>query len=476
MAKTRQLVWFRTDIRAEDNKALYQASQAGDVVGVYLIQPGQWADHDDSPNKLFFSLSCVASLQRRLAKLNIPLLVKEADYYSDSAELLLNLACSLKCQGVWFNDEYGVNEQNRDRKVTEVFDAAGLSAHRFTDAVLVEPGRVTTGKGEAFKVFTPFKKAVYRYLKPEDWMPCPSPSKQTLLDIASDPVPVDRYTPTASNILERWGPDEASAHKSLNDFIESRVQHYVEQRDFPALDGTSSLSPWLVAGVLSIRQCFDAAVRANNGELDSGNAGITCWLGELVWREFYRHILVAFPRVSMHRPFQVETDKLDWRNDPALQEAWESGKTGFPLVDAAMRQLVATGWMHNRLRMVTAMFLSKNLMLDWRIGERFFMRHLVDGDLAANNGGWQWSASTGTDAAPYFRMFNPVSQSEKFDPDGTFIRTWVPELAALDNKTIHQPLAGKTGDLFGALDYPAPIVDHSASRQRVIGAFKGLRS
>ncbi|GAA4648022.1 deoxyribodipyrimidine photo-lyase [Kistimonas scapharcae] len=476
MAKTRQLVWFRTDIRAEDNKALYQASQAGDVVGVYLIQPGQWANHDDSPNKLFFSLSCVASLQQRLAKLNIPLLVKEAVYYSDSAELLLNLARSLECQGIWFNDEYGVNEQNRDRKVIEAFDAAGLSSHRFTDAVLVEPGRVMTGKGEAFKVFTPFKKAVYRHLRPEDWMPCPSPSKQTSLDIASDPVPVDRYTPTASNILERWEPDEASAHKCLNDFIESRVQRYAEQRDFPALDGTSSLSPWLVAGVLSIRQCFDAAVCANNGELDSGNAGITCWLGELVWREFYKHILVAFPRVSMHRPFQVETDKLSWRHDSALQEAWESGKTGFPLVDAAMRQLVATGWMHNRLRMVTAMFLSKNLMLDWRIGERFFMRHLVDGDLAANNGGWQWSASTGTDAAPYFRMFNPVSQSEKFDPDGTFIRTWVPELAALDNKAIHQPLKGKTGDLFGALDYPAPIVDHSASRQRVIEAFKGLRS
>ena len=476
MAKTRQLVWFRTDIRADDNKALYQASQAGEVIGVYLVHSGQWAEHNDSPNKLFFHLACVASLQKRLATFNIPLLVRDADHYFDSADVLLSLARSLKCQGIWFNDEYGVNEQARDESVAKAFDATGLSSHRFTDAVLVEPGRVSTGKGEAYKVFTPFKKAIYRYLQPEDWMPCSSPAKQSPLDIRSDPVPVDRYCPTASNILAQWRPDEVSAYKRLTTFIAERVQRYTEQRDFPALDGTSSLSPWLVAGVLSIRQCFDAAVRANNGELDSGSPGIVCWLGELVWREFYKHILVAFPRVSMHRPFQVDTDQLKWRKDSRLQAAWEEGKTGFPLVDAAMRQLVATGWMHNRLRMVTAMFLSKNLMLDWRLGERFFMRHLVDGDLAANNGGWQWSASTGTDAAPYFRMFNPVSQSRKFDPDGTFIRTWVPELAELDNKTIHQPLAGQTADLFGALDYPAPIVDHAASRQRVIEAFKGLHS
>ncbi|ERI52767.1 hypothetical protein N878_17765, partial [Pseudomonas sp. EGD-AK9] len=214
------------------------------------------------------------------------------------------------------------------------------------------------------------------------------------------------------------------------------------------------------------------ALRANRGEFDSGNPGAVTWINELLWREFYKHILVGYPRVSMHRAFRQETEALPWRDAPDELAAWQQGRTGLPIVDAAMRQLRATGWMHNRLRMIVAMFLTKNLLIDWREGERFFMRQLIDGDLAANNGGWQWSASTGTDAAPYFRIFNPISQSQKFDPDGHFIRHWVPELAGLNKRDIHDPAA--LGGLLAPAGYPRPIVDLARSRERALAAFKHL--
>ena len=258
-------------------------------------------------------------------------------------------------------------------------------------------------------------------------------------------------------------------------FIQDKAEDYKDNRDYPAIPGTSTVSPWLTAGVLSIRQCFSAALAANNGELDTGNAGLSCWLSELVWREFYRHILVLFPRVCRNKAFQQETDQLPWKGDRDLLAKWQQGKTGVPIVDAAMRQLVTTGWMHNRLRMVVAMYLTKDLMVDWRLGEQFFMEHLLDGDLASNNGGWQWAASTGTDAAPYFRIFNPVSQSRKFDAKGEFLRQWLPELAELDNKTIHDPAA--SGSLFyDDSIYPKPLVDHKEARAATLEAFKALKN
>ena len=301
----------------------------------------------------------------------------------------------------------------------------------------------------------------------------PAPEKQSALSlkhVQSQPFE-NLYEPTALCIDSFYRAGETAAQDALDHFLDGTIDHYHQQRDFPSIAGTSSISPWLVAGTLSIRQCFHQALQRNNGELDTGNQGITTWLSELIWREFYKHILVGFPRVSKNRAFKPETEQLPWQDDKSLLTAWQTGQTGFPIVDAAMRQLTNTGWMHNRLRMVTAMFLSKNLMLDWRLGEQFFMEHLIDGDLAANNGGWQWSASTGTDAAPYFRMFNPTSQSQKFDAEGTFIRQWLPELAHLDNKAIHGPY--EYGEQSG-LNYPHPVIDHRYSRQRVLQAFKSL--
>ena len=215
-----------------------------------------------------------------------------------------------------------------------------------------------------------------------------------------------------------------------------------------------------------------AALAANRGELDTGSKGVITWVNELLWREFYMHLLHGFPTLSMHQPMRPETAAVQWREDEAGFQAWCEGRTGVPIVDAAMRQLLATGWMHNRLRMVVAMFLTKNLLIDWRRGEAFFMRHLIDGELCANNGGWQWSASTGADSAPYFRVFNPVSQSEKFDPDGAFIKHWVPELSSVTARNIHDP----DTQLRHKLGYPEMIVDLKTSRLRAIEAFKRISS
>ncbi|MGI9277521.1 MAG: deoxyribodipyrimidine photo-lyase [Endozoicomonas sp.] len=473
MEKKRQLVWLRSDLRVSDNKALYNASLEGPVVCVFLLCPEQWREHGDGANKLFFFLKHLKHLESSLLKLNIPVIVRYVDWFAGCPKELLKLARELDCQGIWFNDQYGLNEQNRDINVEHLFLQQGFQCHRFTDQILFRPGSLLNGKGEYFKVFTPFRKHLYKQLSPNSIQPLPQPAKQSQQQIktASDNNYAELYTPTATYIDRYWPVGEQAAQKRLQSFIFGHAQQYEESRDYPSLDGTSSLSPWLNVGAISIRQCFYDAFMANDGVLDTGNPGLVCWMSELIWREFYKHILSGFPRLSMGRAFKEETDRLPWIQNNAHYEAWKNGRTGIPIVDAAMKQLVQTGWMHNRLRMVTAMFLSKNLMLDWRLGERFFMEHLIDGDLAANNGGWQWSSSTGTDAAPYFRMFNPESQSRKFDESGAFIRQWLPELSGLDNKSIHAPSAAAENI---HLDYPEPVIDLKASRARVLGAFKSL--
>jgi deoxyribodipyrimidine photo-lyase len=326
-------------------------------------------------------------------------------------------------------------------------------------------------------VYSPFKRSWYKaYREQSDRVkPIGKPKKQKSMVGLSDSVPSEvegfAFESTDAN---HWDAGEQVAKKMLKSFLRDHGDAYKEERDLPAIEGTSKLSPYLVSGVISLRMCVHAAVEANNGELEKGSNGIVHWISELIWREFYKHILIGFPRVSMHRPFQLETERIEWKENDEHFQAWCEGRTGYPIVDAAMRQLVQTGWMHNRLRMIVAMFLTKNLFLDWRLGERFFMRHLIDGDLSANNGGWQWSASTGTDAAPYFRIFNPYSQSKKCDPDGEFIRRYVPELAGVEGSAVHEPQT-IPGLLRSSIEYPDPIVYHSTTRNEAIEAFKAIR-
>ena len=472
----RQLIWFRTDLRVLDNSALSAAMQAGPTVAVFLISPAQWLAHDDAPSKVDFWLRNLQILQTRLQQLNVPLLIRQAEHWDDAPAALAELCQSQAIECVQVNEEYGVHEARRDREVAAALSAAGVAFRSHVDQLLFPPGSILTRTGGYFKVFSQFRKVCYQRLHTAPPTLALLPEAQAPLPLKSDPVPssVPGFASPDPALQALWPAGEDAALDRLSSFAEEQLQDYHLQRDLPARPGTSQLSPYLAAGVLSPRQCLHAALRNNQGEFETGNSGAITWINELLWREFYKHIVVGFPRVSRHQAFRAHTEALPWRPAPDELAAWQQGRTGFPLIDAAMRQLLATGWMHNRLRMVVAMFLTKNLLIDWREGERFFMQHLIDGDLAANNGGWQWSASTGTDAVPWFRLFNPVTQSQRFDPDGRFIRHWLPELAHLDNRSIHQPSAA--GGLFGVSGYPQAMVDLPRSRQRALDAFKNLPS
>lgn len=471
-----QLIWFRNDLRIHDNTALHAALHAGPSVAVFIISPGQWLAHDDAACKVDFVLRNLSELKKSLASLNVPLLIRTADQWQQTPELIEKLCQAFNIGAVHVNTEYGIHESQRDAAVGTQLVDHGILFHSHLDQLLFKPGSILTQNGTYFKVFSQFKKTCYKQL--HDYVPerVSTPKKQASLAIDSDPVPtsVTGFKAVNAELKALWPVGEETAQQRLNVFTDEAIADYLEQRDFPAQPGTSQLSAYLVTGVLSVRQCLHAALSANQGEFDSGKQGVMTWINELLWREFYTHILVGYPKISRNCAFKKETEALMWRDSPKDLQAWQQGRTGFPIIDAAMRQLLTTGWMHNRLRMIVAMFLTKNLLIDWREGERFFMQHLIDGSLAANNGGWQWSASTGTDAVPYFRIFNPVSQSKRFDPNGDFIRHWIPELKHLSAKDIHQPklLSG----LFGSEDYPKPIVDLSASRLRALSAFKNLPS
>ncbi|MBB3331853.1 deoxyribodipyrimidine photo-lyase [Halomonas campaniensis] len=464
------LVWFRNDLRLADHRALAAAARQGPLVAVHLRALPHWRRHGHGANQLDFRARGLAALKEGLEGLNIPLLHRDIDDFAEAPDALLALARETGAEALHFNHEYPLDEVRRDRAVVEAFDAAGLAATGHHDAVAFAPGELLTGKGDYYGVFTPFARAWHRRLTPERLALSDTPAPQAPLPIASDPLPELPEGEEAPIDGRQWPAGEGPAADRLERFLRFRGRHYAAQRDLPAIRGTSELSPYLALGMISHRQCLQAVLAENDGRLAEGDAGLTAWVNELVWREFYRHVAFGFPRVCRHRAFQAHTEALAWRDDEAGFAAWCEGRTGYPIVDAAMRQLVATGWMHNRLRMITAMFLSKHLLIDWRRGEAFFLRHLVDGEFCANNGGWQWAASTGTDAAPYFRIFNPTTQSTRFDPDGRFIAEWLPELAGLPAKARHAP----PRDLASGIDYPPPIVDHRAARQRALDAFKAL--
>ncbi|UVK87560.1 deoxyribodipyrimidine photo-lyase [Pseudomonas sp. B21-051] len=471
-----QLIWLRSDLRLHDNTALAAAAARGPTVAVYLLSPQQWLEHDDAACKVDFWLRNLRELSSRLGELNIPLLLRTANHWDQAPAVLLELCVQLNIQAVHVNEEYGIHESQRDAAVAVALKSKGIAFHSYLDQLLFKPGTVLTKTETYFQVFSQFRKVCYERLHRSMPALVKTPGKQAKLNIDSDPVPasVAGFATPSESLRALWPAGEQEARRRLDTFADAQIDYYQSERDFPAKPGTSQLSAYLAAGVISPRQCLQAALQSNQGEFDSGKVGAVTWINELLWREFYKHILVGYPRVSRHRAFRPETEALAWRDAPDDLAAWQEARTGLPIIDAAMRQLLETGWMHNRLRMIVAMFLTKNLLIDWREGERFFMRHLIDGDLAANNGGWQWSSSTGTDSAPYFRIFNPISQSEKFDSEGLFIKHWLPELAGLNKKEVHNP--ANAGGLFGVADYPAPIVNLGASRERALAAFKNLPS
>ncbi len=475
--KRRHLVWFRADLRTIDNTALDAACrEPGIEVGaVYIVTPGQWAAHDKAGVQVDFELRTLRGLSARLAALGIPLFLLESRDFTTLPDDLLALCRRHGFQAVYWNRQYEWNERLRDDTVSNALGAAGISVSAHDDQCLATPGTVLTNDGRHYTVFTPFKKSWMQLLVNKHIDVCKEPDKRHELWHAPDPVP-DQVRGFASHVEPRlaeslWPAGQEAALERLAVFVEGSLRRYKEWRDFPGQDdGTSRLSPYLAIGAVSPRQCWHAAQNElfAHGPSDQADQ----WISELCWREFYKHLMVGFPRVCRYQPFRPETRALAWRDAPEDFQRWCEGRTGFPIVDAGMRQLLKTGWMHNRLRMIVSMFLVKDLFIDWRLGERHFMMHLIDGDLAANNGGWQWSASTGNDAAPYFRIFNPLLQSRKFDPEGNFIRSMVPELAGVGGDLIHEPHAK---GFRPALGYPAPMVDHKAACARTVAQFQSLR-
>lgn len=477
------LVWFRSDLRTHDNTALRRACATADrhggVIGVFILCPKQWAAHDWADIRVSFILRNLRELSADLARLGIPLLIRACSDFTAVPKLLTVLLRELRRDTLYFNTEYEVNETARDEAVADACREIGVSIHPCDDQCILPPGSVRTGEGGWYTVFTPFKKRWLDVYTRDGVTATPPPKRRSDADVLPDPVPerVDGFDPAVDR-SDLWPAGESAALRRLDTFIADRIDRYHELRDRPDLNGTSTLSPYLASGVISPRRCFDAAVAANGGRAPdpkpAGASGPAVWMTELIWREFYRHLLVGFPRLCRHQPFRLETRRIRWRESDAGFDAWRQGRTGYPIVDAAMRQLLRTGWMHNRLRMITAMFLTKDLLIDWRLGERHFMRHLIDGDLASNNGGWQWSASTGTDAAPYFRIFNPVTQGKRFDPDARLIRALIPELAGLDPDDAHEPWTLPPLKR-SAVNYPQRICDHSEARGRAIAAFEAIK-
>lgn len=465
-----QLVWFRNDLRIADNPALTAACESNaDVRACFILTPEQWQEHDWSPARVHFVIAHANALSEELAKRGIPMTFLHARRFDDSIDTLEKHCKEQGVQTLHFNEEYGVNERKRDRTVKHRLDDLGVSVRKYRDQTVAPVGEILTQQNEPYSVFTPFSRRWRSWIDEThpSLFPTPAARGPKLKPGHIDTIP--EAFRTAPKPLVATG--EQAAHDQLERFLEQRAGDYKDQRDFPAVDGTSQLSPYLANGVLSGRQCLIAA-RQTQGA--GGNQqGISTWVTEIAWRDFYVHILYHYPRVSMHRAFKPETENLRWNDPDEHFDAWKTGNTGVPIVDAAMRQLRDTGWMHNRLRMITAMYLTKNLFIDWRLGEAWFMANLIDGFLASNNGGWQWSASTGTDAAPYFRVFNPVTQSERFDPNGDFIREWVPELAKLDSKRIHDPSA-KGGVI--PKGYPRQIVDLKETRKEAIARFQELKN
>ncbi len=472
-------MWFRNDLRIDDNPALTEACKRSDrgVIAAFVYTPDQWRLHDWAPIKVDFIRQTLMELSDALARKNISLRLLTTPDFRGVPRALVELARECDCNAIYFNEEYEINEKRRDERVSHLFKGERGEICSFTDQCVFKPGSIRTGEGRFYTVYTPFKRAWYRAYESsyDDVSPVSKPRKLPEMIGKPDKIPYsfDGYKEIPSH-AEHWTPGEKAASRRLSSFLETRVESYKDNRDIPSIDATSMLSPYLACGSISIRRCVYEAIQCSGGQINKGSPGAVHWISELIWREFYKHILVGFPRVSMHRAFNLSTERIKWiKNDEHLN-AWQRGRTGVPIVDAAMRQLVQTGWMHNRLRMVTAMYLTKNLFIDWRAGERFFMQHLIDGDLAANNGGWQWSASTGTDAAPYFRIMNPHSQSKRFDPQGDFIRAYLPELNDLSAADIHDP-SQLPSLVKSNLDYPEPIVDLSKSRRRAIETFQSLK-
>lgn len=469
----KHLIWFRNDLRIQDNPALIKACEDPQaiVIALFIATPTQWQKHDMSARQAKFIYDNLVELQKSLTSLNIPLHIKQCADFTDTTDIIHKFCQEQKINNLFYNRQYEYNERRRDWLVKQKLQQT-IGINEFDGNLFLTPLTVRNGQGEMYKVFTPFRQAFLDRLLQSNIRLYPMPQPRREQSIKALPVPNIDYPMQPYNFFQA---NEEKALIHLEQFCEERVVDYADKRDIPNINYTSQISAYLALGVLSVRQCFHFLNKEYPDFWLYKESGAFCWFNELVWREFYQHLMVAHSRLCRHKPFIEWTDNIQWKNNINHFEQWKTGNTGYPIVDAAMRQLNQTGWMHNRLRMITASFLVKDLLIDWRWGEKYFMSQLTDGDLAANNGGWQWAASTGTDSVPYFRIFNPTTQSKRFDPQGNFIRQWLPELTHIPEKFIHTPhlWAEKMGRL---VNYPQPIIAHDIARKDTLEAFENAKN
>jgi deoxyribodipyrimidine photo-lyase len=469
---TKAIWWVRRDLRLNDNQALTAAlANAEHVIPVFVLDPVLLDSPDAGEKRVTFLFGGLRKLDADLRARGSRLIVRRGEPQAQLKALLSETGVT----DIFAEEDFAPYALRRDTCVAEA-----LPLHLTGGVTVRPPGTVLKTDRAPYTVFTPFSRA---------WKAFPLPSERDVLVAPKSLPPV----PDLPNLATCEIPDspytgpfpasEAEAQHCLNAFVDGSdapVYRYSERRDRLDQDGTSKLSAYLRFGMVSARQAMVGALNsADSASSAQERKGAETWINELIWREFYIHILNHFPHVC-GSSFRPKYDRIAWENDESVFAAWCEGQTGYPVVDAAMRQLSQTGWMHNRARMIVASFLVKDLLIDWRWGERFFMQHLVDGDPAANNGGWQWTAGTGTDAAPYFRIFNPVLQGKKHDPDGVFVRHWLPELVDVPGTYIHSPwempeeVQRKSGCIIGG-EYPIPIIDHSWARERTLAAYARAR-
>jgi len=475
------IVWFRRDLRLCDNPALDAAIARGrPIVAVYVnddADADRWKPGGASRWWLHGSLRALAAaLEDRGNRLVLRT--------GSAADILDDLVAETGATAVYWNRRYEPWATSRDEKIKSALKDRGIETRSFNASLLAEPWEVATRQGGPYKVFTPFWKALRTLGSPD--RPTPAPARITAPeaipkgeDLSSWGLRPERPD-WAGGLRRNWEPGEDHALSRLTDFVESAVFDYRDRRNLPALPGTSRLSPCLHFGEIGPRQVWNAVVGSALERTGSPDPrGVEVYLSEIAWREFSYHLLFHFPELPSS-PLRAEFEDFRWRNEPVDLAAWQRGSTGYPIVDAGMRELWTTGWMHNRVRMIVASFLIKDLLIDWRTGADWFWDTLLDADLASNSASWQWVAGCGADAAPYFRIFNPTIQGTKFDPDGGYVRKWVPELAGLSDAAIHAPWDAKPIDLADAgIDlgrtYPMPMVDHRAARRRALDTLARIK-
>ena len=464
----RGLHWFRNDLRLRDNTTLAAlAERVEQWLPVFVVDPDFYERGTASPRARFL-FDCLERLRRDLEERGVPLQILEGD----PEELLPQLMREAEATVLSFGEADTPLGRRRDDRVTDAVEAQGGEVLVRRDHTVFGPDEIRTQAGGAYSVYTPYRNAWWK-----KWAESPRLPERRIR-LPAEPIAGARWRRADASIPEPAsddGPDlptggEDAALRRLSSFLGGTVGRYATDRDRPDVDGTSRLSAYLRFGVVSVRRCFADGLAAGEDDPELAE-GASKWLDELVWREFYAAVLRDAPRV-LTRNYRPVYDALEWSQDEEAFEAWCRGRTGYPFIDAGMRQLLATGWMHNRVRMVVASFLTKDLLIDWREGARYFYERLVDGDPASNNGGWQWAASTGTDAQPYFRIFNPITQGKKWDPDGVYVRRYVPELRDVEDRFLQEPWRAPQPPA----EYPAPIVDHAEARERALEAFKRARA